>query len=370
MPLLDRYIIARFLTNFLILFALVFVLAAAIDVILQLDEFMEAVRLRIGEDAGLFASLWELARIVGSFYGPRVFQLYTYLLGLVSVGAMGFTLAQMQRHRELVAMLASGMSLYRVAWPIIVAAFGLNLLHLVNSNLIVPEMAPLLIRDHGDLTQPGKRSYEVPLTADASGALLHSPAFYRDGGVLDRPTIMVLDERGRTARRITADRAAWDEERGAWMLENGRALLRTDGDEAAQTEPVESFETSLSPHVLIIRRYREYAQMLRPSQINELLALPGIVDTGTLARIKYGRYSIIFTNILMLIVTLPFFLVREPANLLRRSVSCAAVALGIMLGAFIGMEVEFEALPPAVGVFLPVVILIPLALAAATWVRT
>ena len=58
-----------------------------------------------------------VARIFLNFHGPRVFQFYSYLMGIVSIGAMGFTLAQMHQHKELVAIMASGVSLFRVAVP-------------------------------------------------------------------------------------------------------------------------------------------------------------------------------------------------------------------------------------------------------------
>jgi hypothetical protein len=110
--------------------------------------------------------------------------------------------------------------------------------------------------------------------------------------------------------------------------------------------------------------------MLSHDQIGELMASPGVVDVPALTRIRYGRFSIFLTNLLMLAITLPFFLIREPSDLLRQSLKCAAAALPIMLGAFIGMEVELPGIAPAVNVFLPVIVLIPVALAAATFVKT
>jgi len=48
-----------------------------------------------------------------------VFELPIVVLGLVSIGAGAFTLAQMHRNRELVAMLAAGVSMQRIAMPFI-----------------------------------------------------------------------------------------------------------------------------------------------------------------------------------------------------------------------------------------------------------
>ncbi len=376
---IDRYIIRRFLTNFVILFTLVYVLATSIDISLQVDEFMQAVRTITGDDAAWWDSARTFVRSVVEFHAPRIFQLYAYLLGLTGVGALGFTLAQMMRHRELVAMLASGVSLYRIAWPIILAAFSLNALHLVNSNLVLPLLASDLIRGHDELGATGGEGFKIPFTADSNGALLYSPRFDRAHEVLHELTIIERDDEGRAMRRITADSAQWNEDSQAWMLENGQAVIPAgSADPAAEEErrdlvqsaPVASFSTDLSPRVLVVRRYAEFAQMLSPAQIEELIATSDAVDVNDLARIRYGRYSTVLTNMLMLIMALPFFLMRVPGPLMRRSMLCAGSALGAMLGAFIGMEVDFEALPPAASVFFPVIVLIPIALASVTFIKT
>ena len=47
MILLDRTIVRRFLSSFLLLFAVFFVLAVSLDVILQIDEFVEAAKVAV-----------------------------------------------------------------------------------------------------------------------------------------------------------------------------------------------------------------------------------------------------------------------------------------------------------------------------------
>jgi lipopolysaccharide export LptBFGC system permease protein LptF len=122
--LIDRYIVRRFLANFFILLILLFVFAVSIDLLLELDEFVEVARDTVGPEGGFLAQVMALIGVVAHFHGPRLFQFYAYMLGLLSVGAMGFTLAQMHRHRELVALLASGVRLHRIALPILSAALG------------------------------------------------------------------------------------------------------------------------------------------------------------------------------------------------------------------------------------------------------
>ncbi len=374
MSLLDRYIVGRFLSNFAILFALLFVFAVAIDLLLQIDRFVDVVQARTPEAGPLWRTV-VLAAVVLDFHGPRIFQFYAYMLGLLSIGAMGFTLAQMHRHRELVAMLASGVRLHRVAAPLICAVFGLNLLQLLNQEFVLPKFAPLLIRKHGDIGHARVSAFEVLLTADGDGNLLQAPTFDPQTNTLSQPTILVRDETRRTARRITADAATWDESAGGWRLTQGLVMTPRPSDRLEPSarfvrQPIELFETDLSPDVLNMRQYRQFAAMLSIKQINELLKSGQLEDQDVLVRFRYSRFTTVLINMLLLVITLPFFLLREPANLLRQSLLCAGIAIPAMLGALIGLTMDLPGIDPIVEVFLPGLVLIPIAMFQVTLIRT
>ncbi len=374
MSLLDRYIVGRFLSNFAILFALLFVFAVAIDLLLQLDRFVDVVQART-PDAGPLRRTVVLAAVVLDFHGPRIFQFYAYMLGLLSIGAMGFTLAQMHRHRELVAVLASGVRLHRVAAPLICAVFGLNLLQLLNQESVLPHFAPLLIRKHGDIGQARVGAFEILLTADGDGNLLQAPTFDPETEILSQPTSLVRDETGRTARRITADAATWDELSGGWRLTQGvvmtpRPSARSEPSARFVRQSIELFETDLSPDVLNMRQSRQFAAMLSVKQIKKLLKSGQPEDRDVLVRFRYSRFTTVLINMLVLVITLPFFLLREPANLLRQSLLCAGTAIPAMLGALIGLTMDLPGITSIVEVFLPALVLIPIAMFQVTLIRT
>jgi lipopolysaccharide export LptBFGC system permease protein LptF len=372
--LIDRYIVRRFLANFLILLFLLFVFAASIDLLTQLDEFVEGARNVAGPDAGVVKLLVTLVGVIVNFHGPRLFQFYAYMLGLLSVGAMGFTLAHMHRHRELVAILASGVRLHRVALPIMLTALGLNVLQLLNQEFMLPRMAPLLIRGHGDIGKRGAEAYEILFTADGRGNLLQAPSFDPGTNTLRYPTFLERDETGRTRRRITADAATWDDATQTWVLTNGRAVspsVSGGGSTAVLSgQPLERFATDLGPDVLKIRRFREYATMLSLRQIIQLLASPGVVDEGALIRFALARFSTVLINLMVLAMALPFFLLREPANLLHKSLFCAATTVPAMMGALIGFAVALPGVPSSVSVFLPAIVLLPVTMYVVSLIRT
>lgn len=374
--LIDRYIIARLATNFAVLFLLLFVFAASIDLILNLDRFVDAARDAVGEDGGIWTMVLSFIGIVIDFEGPRVFQFYAYLHGMVSIGAMGFTLAQMHKNKELVAILASGVSLHRIAMPFIAVVFMLSLVELLNQEYVLPRVAPLLLRDHGHIGRRTVDEFKVNFTRDAQGNLLQSPSFDPQSNTLKWPTILQRDEGGRTLRRITADSAAWDDEKDGWRLVNGVMVTLAD-EQPSQGEPgtggrqpADFFATDLSPAVLTVRHHVEFAQMLSLRQISRMLRTPGITDEATLKRHKYSRFATVLVNIIVLVIALPSFLLREPSNLLVQSLRCATIAIAAMIGAAIFMMVQLPGIAPAVGVFLPVIVLLPVALGRVTYIRT
>ncbi|TDJ38505.1 MAG: LptF/LptG family permease [Gammaproteobacteria bacterium] len=354
---------------------LLFFFAVSIDILLELDEYVDAARLQVGEQAGSVSMVIAFIEVVVNFHGPRIFQFYAYMVGLLSVGAMGFTLAEMYRNRETVAMLAAGVPLQRIALPIIVAALGLNCLQLLNQEFMLPRLAPMLIRKHGDIGQQGVQAFIVRFTADGNGNLLQAPKFDPQTNTLKLPTFLDRDEEGRTVRRVTADEAVWSDEADAWLLVNGRAITPRTGTSSDTTamllgQPIDRYDTDLTPDVLTMRRFGQFATMLSLSQIREMLRSPGVVDADALVRFAYARFTTVFINMIVLIMVLPYFLLREPANLLRNSVLCAGAAIPATMGALLALAMPVPGIPPAIGVFLPVLVLIPVAIFMASTVRT
>ncbi|MCI0363646.1 MAG: LptF/LptG family permease [Phycisphaerales bacterium] len=378
MSILDRYIFVRFATNFCILFGLLFLLAVGVELVLALDEFVDAARTVAGPDAGAAAVVGKVLTLAIDMQTPRVFQLYAYLHGLVAVGAVGFTLAQMTYHRELTAVMASGVSLYRVAAPFFVGVFVLSMVQLLNQELILPRIAPLLIRGYSHMGQRGADEFAVKFTPDGKGNLLQATSFDPQTRTLAWPTILERDERGRTVRRITARRATWSEEGKTWMLTKGQVIMprsaEESGEQVMSAQSIDSYQTDLTPQALLVRRYNQFAAMLSLSQISQMLesdlAQRDAAQRNKLLRYRYARLSSPLVTLLVLALSLPFLLLREPGNFLRQTVICSALTIPASIGAAVGMMVELPGIPPAVGVFLPVIVLMLMALFPWTFFKT
>ncbi len=364
MKILDRFIARQFLVNVVILLALLGAFVVAIDASLNADEFISAGRglaATQGREPTPLRTAAVTLLLVVDLWWPRLLHLFNFLLGVVMVGAMGFTFAQMSRHRELVAVLASGQSLFRVARPIVVAAMGLTVLQGLNSELVLPRIAPLLARDRPAAAARALGPTRIPLARDGQGRVFYAERFEGGAGVLEDVTIYELDEHGQPVARISADQATWTD--GAWQLAGG--VIRQRGDVGlGQPAPIQRVESDLDPTQLMMLRYRGYSQSMSWAQADRLLRSLRNLDErqeARLSRIKWGRVPTMLANLLALVIAIPFFLNREPRNMLIQSLRAAPIALGAVMGGVIGAAAGVPGFPPAVGVFLPVLVLTPMA---------
>lgn len=373
MPLLDRYIARQYLTNVLALLAIILCFVVMIDVSLNLDRLARAageLAERRGEpDPGALRRAWLTAWVSIDLWWPRLVQLFGYLLGMILVGAMGFTGAQLARHRELLAILSSGQSLYRVLRPILVVAAGFVALQAANRELLIPRVAPLLQRDHGDAGKPASSISSIPLASDGQSVRLRADRFDPAAGTLSGVYALLTDDQGRTRAVVRAESARWDPAAGAWILDDPDTTPR--GPDAPSD--IRTIETDLDPVRLRTRRDANYRQSLSFAQTGDLLAQRDALDRRTaeeLARVRWGRFTIAATNILALLIATPFFLPRRPDELLGRAVRGAPLALLALVGGVLGSSAVVPGLPPQLSVVLPVAITAPIAIACLSTLRT
>ena len=137
MKLLTFHIMKRMTINFIVLFTLFFLLGAVIDIIINLDEF-DKIANSLSKDGGFFAKIFALIQVGVGFEGPRLFQVYGYLHGVIAVGAMAFTAANMLRSKEFVALMAAGISLRSIAMPFLIVMGGISVVALLNQEYMLP----------------------------------------------------------------------------------------------------------------------------------------------------------------------------------------------------------------------------------------
>ena len=361
--------------NFTILFVLFYVLGAVIDIIVNLDEFDKAARLLANSD-GVVDRISSLFSVAFKFEGPRFFQVFAYLHGVIAIGAMAFTASTMWKSREFVAMMAAGISLRLVAAPFILISLFVSFLALANQEYILPEVAPALLREHHESSKESASSFAIPFTPDKNGTLLIAPSFHPSSGELDQPTFLIRDARGRMVRQVKATNALWDgQSNSGWILQDGRAIViqfdeDTEYAEISSPEPIDFYETDLSPHILTLHRYGQFVSMLSMSQLNSMLDSAGTFDKPLLKRHWYARFATIILNAMAMIIVIPLFVTRDDVVLSKQAVYCGGISIFVLFGGVVFMLMPIGGLPSMVSVFLPAIVLLPVALIRLLTIRT
>lgn len=382
MSILDRYIARQYLFNIAALFVILFCMVVAIDASWNAGRYLGKAA-ELAADEGHEGSGVRRAAIavllVTDLWWPRLLQLFNYMNGLVLVGAMGFTCTQLVRHRELVAVLASGQSLVRIARPFLIVALGFLGLQALNQELVLPRIAPLLVRDHGDAGRRGLGASSIPLTPDGRGRLWYASTFDADAGTLRNVYIWERDASGVAVRRVHAPAAEWSD--GGWTLADATVeARRTEGAGAEPGAPrALRIETDLDPTAMTMRRFEGFSQNLSWAQATRMLERINRLGLATeearesaqrLERIRFGRVSIMACNLLTLAICLPFFLTRAPQNMLIPSLKAAPLAIVALVGAVLGVSTPVPGLPAAVAVFIPALVLLPVTIAMASTIKT
>lgn len=382
MTLLDRYIIRQYLINMAVLVVILAFFVVTIDASLNLNRYWNiAGRYIAGPDetpSTLLQIIWT-PLLVMDIWWPRLLSFFSVLLGALLVGAMGFTCTQLARHRELVAVLTTGQSLFRVARPILLVALGLTFLQALNHEFVMPHVAPLVGRQEDDAGRYTLGRTDVPLTDDGVGSLYFAESFDVDHGTLHNVHIWERDDRGIATRRISARLATWRD--GGWDLTDPSVTpLAIEFDGSAEPQPIPTrIITDLDPTIIKMKIYARFGNSLSFSQTAEVLRRLDEVGADSeeanairdrLKRASLGRISGMLSNMLTLMIAMTFFITREPRNMVIQSLKCAAVAIIALVGGILGTAVPLPGVPVALSVFLPVMILTPIAIVVITHVRT
>jgi hypothetical protein len=214
MKTLDRYVIRNFLLSALLWFLVLMAIRIVADLFVNLDEFAEG-------DPGWRA----VAHAIVSYYGYQSLVYFSELGGVIIVAAATFSLAMMNHTNELTAMMASGVSLYRVVWPVVVCAMLLGGAVIADQELLIPRVAHQLIRSQDEAL--GQGPFALRLMMDGQNTVWYSPQFDPATGCMAAPQLILRDSDYRQVAGISGQMAAPAELEGqkGWRIHSG-SLVR------------------------------------------------------------------------------------------------------------------------------------------------
>jgi lipopolysaccharide export system permease protein len=162
MTIIDRYVTWTFFRIFAICLICLTGLFIVVDVFSNLEEFVQLGR-----------RPWGLLPILGSYYAPRVLELFDRTGAMLALTAAIGTLSWMQRYNESAAIEAGGIPKVRIVRPILCSALILIGLSILNREFAIPGFRESLARNAQ--SWDGKESQPVsPLQDQENGVWILS----------------------------------------------------------------------------------------------------------------------------------------------------------------------------------------------------
>jgi lipopolysaccharide export system permease protein len=357
MKILDKYVAKNFLIGYVIAFCVLIGLRIIIDLFVNLDEFTEHA------DLGLFA----VAGNIFSFYALHSLLYFRDFAGMITVVAAAFSLGKMIHFNELVAVMASGVSLKRVIVPIVLLAFLLTGLLVIDQELLIPPFSDKLVRGQDAL--PGQETYDVWFIDDDNGSLICTEKFDVKTSTMFKPTIITRKRKDdstvwEVTGRISADKAVYNTETGRWDLINGQLI-----EKGSQTgaQPIASYASSITPKDIPVMRRARHITLLSSHQLSVLAAQKTkIKDLAQLYSQKHFRITDPIISLVMLMVSLPILVCRDPKSMKSAIMISFATTSACFITVFVckmlAVEAVFDRIIPEFWAWLPVFIFAPIAL--------
>ena len=372
MRILDKYVAKSFLTGYVIALLVLVGLCVVVDLFINVDEFAELAGQGDDIDRGAFFVIGSILR----YYGAQSMLYFRDLAGIITVVAAVFSLGKMTRNNELVAIMASGISLRRVMLPIIVLAVLLTSLVIVDQEVIIPRLISQLIRAH-DYDRAKGDHYDFWFLPDENGNLISANRYVEQEETMYNVLIVLRKQvkkpNGSIAFEIIGDikaeKARYNHETKRWDLENAISSDLTSDQMYAHTPQVEQslyFKTNVTPEDIPIRRQEGYKSLLSSAQLSKLAAdKTKSKDQAELISQKHFRITDPIVNLLMLMVALPVLVCRDPKAMKAAMAISFAVTGSCFVIMFIckmvATEVIFGGIRPEFWAWIPVIIYVHIA---------
>jgi lipopolysaccharide export system permease protein len=372
MKIIDRYLLRQFLQVFVICYCSLTGLYVVFDAFGNLDNF-----LNYAEKQG------NLLVILGEFYAYRAIFFFDRISGILTMISAMFTVTWIQRHNELTALMAAGISRARVVRPILVAAILISLLTAANRETIIPKLREQLSRDPKDLQ--GEVAYEMrPRRDNETDILLRGKMTFAKDQCIKEPSFLLPQTLDKHGYQLVAAHAFYKPPQGsrpAGYLFQGvtqpadlgkqpslwlgkRRVIITPLDEPEWLKPDQCFVASEVSFEQLIggQGWRQF------SSTRDLIA--GLsnrsLDFGADVRVAiHARFVQPLLDITLLFLGLPLVLSRENRNMF--------LAIGICMGitaVFMIVVMGFRSLgsagllmDPALSTWVPLMIFVPIAAA-------
>jgi lipopolysaccharide export system permease protein len=379
MGIIDQYLLRQFLKTFLICFLSLMGLYVIIDCTTHMNDFV-----RCGEKTGGTLPL------MLKLYGYRALAVFDRTSGILTLVSMMFTVAWIQRHNEMTALMAAGISRVRIIKPLIIAAIFICLLAAFNREAVIPRFKEELARKSedaiGDHGQKLKSAYD-----SQTMVLIGGSQTFADKKRIEAPSFLMPDTLWQYGKQVIGENAYYlppDEEKkhpGGYLIEgvkepknletraslclpnlNNKPVLITPQDMPDWLQPGQCFIAS-------DLTFEQLTGNVEFSSVCELIV--GLhnnsIDYGAdVRRTIHSRFVQPLLDIVLLFLALPLVVRRESRKVFLAIGTCMGITTLFMLTVtsfqWLG---DSSIISPALSAWAPLMIFVPTAvgLSQAMW---
>jgi lipopolysaccharide export system permease protein len=348
--IIDRYIIKKYLTTFLVLFVMFIPIAIMVDVSEKVDAFLER---KVPFDAIL-----EYYMDFTVYFAHLLFPIFLFL------SVIWFT-SKLANNTEVVAVLSSGISYMRFLRPYMISATIIAVLAFIMSIFIVPPASKGFNEFQYKWLKKGKKDRETSSLYKqiSEKDFIYSRSFDVEKKLARNFTLERFEE-NKLVLKLSANSIEWVEKDSVYRLKDYKKRILTEGNDIIEKK--REHDTILNFKLDDLAPLNYMAETLSYTDLNNFIEQEKMRGSSNISRyllVKYKKWSLPFSAFVLTIIAVAV------SSMKRRGGMGVNLAFGIVIAfTFIFLDKIFGVLSqksgfdPFLAVWLPNIIFGVLAL--------
>lgn len=341
MKKLDLYIIRKFLGTFFYAIALLAVIIIIFDISEKIDDFLERKP--------------PLSAIIFQYYANFIPYFINLFSALFTFIAVIFFTSKMAANTEIVAILSSGVSFYRMLRPYLISSLFLALISFGLTNFVIPETSKNMQNFQKEYLKSQKNNNETNIHMQISpGVFAYVESFDVKNKKGFRFSLENISDSGMT-EKLTSDYLRWDSVSGMWALDNW--VKRKIGDKGEIITRGVKMDTLLNLNPGDFAIDADDAMYMNYSELRDFIEMEKLRGSSNLMKFqieKHKRIAFPFATIVLTLIG-----VSLSSRKVRGGIGFnLGVGISICFAFILFMQITtvfatFGNLPPVIAVWIP-----------------
>ena len=179
-----------------------------------------------------------------------------YAVPVAILFSTSYTLSNMYANNELEALFASGVSLFRFTFPVLLLSFILSFALFAFENGLVVQTYEKKVKLQNQLLQKfeSDNNNNVIVISDNGKTIYNAARYYEETKRLQNLYLVFRDENKKLLCIVHSDLAVWDFDAGHWRLQNALEYVRAENGRFTTTAFDASLEEKLTESYKIFRK--------------------------------------------------------------------------------------------------------------------